>query len=254
MDKQLLFSSGIIFIFMQAANANPVSLRATITGGGGDGRCTISVSVDHSAEVDVSGDLGLLTTTGGQPATWRRFQCNAPMPRQPVDFRFVRIEGRGSMRLLQDPRSTGGRTVVQITDPQSGRGNYTFDLQWRGPGGGGWQPGPPVPPGPPRPPLPPPGSGAGPGGLPMGRAIQICQDSVTDRLNRDGYQYVAFERTLPDPNPGHDYWISGGVNGKRGFRTERFSFSCSVDARWGRVRSVDVQRRDSRFGAYGDTQ
>ena len=235
MNKPILLTAVVLSALIQAAPANPVSRRATITGSGGNGRCTIEVSVDHAAEVEISGDTGLLTTTAGQPAAWRRFQCNAPLPRNPVDFRFGGVNGRGTVRLIQDPRSTGGRAVVQITDPQGGRASYAFDLQWRGPGGGGgggWTPGSPSP-----------SPGHGPGGFPMARAIQICQDSVTDRLKRDGYSYITFERTIPDNNPGRNDWVTGRVNAKRGFGTTRFSFSCSVDFRSGRVRSVDVSRR-----------
>jgi hypothetical protein len=223
----------ILSVFVPAAHANPVSRRATITAGGGNGRCTIEVSVDHSAEVEVSGDMGLLTTTGGQPATWRRFQCNAPLPRNPHDFRFVKTNGRGTVRLVEDPRDTRGRVVVRIHDPQGGRANYTFDLQWGGGfgGGGGWAPGYPGP----RP-------GHGPGGFPMARAIRLCQDSVTDRLNRDGYSLVSFERTISDNHPGPHDWISGTARATRRFENKRFSFSCSVDSSAGRVRYVDVRR------------
>ena len=77
----------------------------------------------------------------------------------------------------------------------------------------------------------------------MARAIRICQDAVTDRLNRNGYPYVTFERTIPDNTPGRHDWVTGAVNGKQGFRAERFLFSCSVDFSSGRVRSVDVRRR-----------
>jgi len=239
-NKFIFLSTAILGVLMPVAQANPVSRRATLTGGGGNGRCTIEVSVDDSAEVEVSGDMGLLTTISGQPAEWRRFQCNAPLPPKPVDFRFVRIGGRGAIRLIQDPRSTGGRAVIHIDDPQRSRGVYTFDLQWRGPGGGGWTPGPP----PPQPGhWPSPGSGAGPGGFPTARAIRLCQDSVTTRLNRDGYHYVNFDRTSPVDNPGRHDWIKGTASGKRGFGTTWFSFSCSVDFGSGRVRSVDVWQR-----------
>ncbi len=223
MNKQIFLSAAILSAFIQPAHANPVSRRATITGGGGNGRCTIEVRVDHAAEVEISGDLGLLTTTAGQAADWRRFQCNAPPPHRPDDFRFVRVAGRGAFRLTQDPRSTGGRAVIQITDPQAGRANYTFDLEWRERGGGGWTPEPPR-------------------GIPIG-AIRACQDSVTDRLNRDGYFYVTFDRTVPDNNPGRNGRVSGRVSAKRGFGTTRFGFACSVDFRSGWVRSVDVSRR-----------
>ncbi len=77
----------------------------------------------------------------------------------------------------------------------------------------------------------------------MAKAIRVCQDSVTDRLNRDGFPYVTFERTVPDDGPGRNDWVIGTVSGRRGYETTRFSFSCSVDFSAGRVRSVDVRRR-----------
>src|ERR1700733_9506228 len=248
MKNPIFLGAAILAMLLPAAHANPVSRRAAITGGGGNGRCTIEVSVDHSAEVEVSGDLGLLTTVAGQPAGWRGFQCNVPLPSNPVDFRFVKTGGRGAVRLIQDPRSTRGRAVVRIDDPQGGRASYTFDLQWRGtagggrgpgPGpGGGWTPGPQPPP-----PGQWPGSGPGPGGFPIAKAIRTCHNSVTERLNGYGYSSVAFERTIPDDNPGRHDWVTGTVAAKRWFGTTWFSFSCSVDFNSGRVRSVDVQRR-----------
>ena len=241
MNKQLFLATAILAALVPAAQSNPIPRRATITGGGGNGRCTIEVTVDGSAEIEISGDSGLLTTISGQPATWRRFQCNFPMPRNPVDFRFARIDGKGTVRLLQEPRSTGGRAVVRINDPKSGRGTYAFDLQWRGSAGGGWTPGPPSPPpsGPPGPPE----HWPAPGDSQIARTVRACQDSVTDRLNQDGYQYVRFQRTIPDDNPGRHDWVTGTASAKRGYGTSWFSFSCSVDFNSGRVRSVDVRRR-----------
>ena len=219
MSHQIFVSAAILFVLVQTAGANPVSRRATITGGGGNGRCTVQVSVDHSAEVEISGDMGLLTTIAGQPASWRRFQCNAPLPSNPTDFRFLKTQGRGTMQMVQDPRRTGGRAVIHIADTQGGRSDYTFELHWRGLGGG-WGP----------------GSG-------MGRAMEACQDSVTHRLNGDGYRYVAFDRMMPADNSGRNDWITGRASGTRDFRTTHFSFSCSVDIRTGTVRWVDVRRR-----------
>jgi hypothetical protein len=80
-------------------------------------------------------------------------------------------------------------------------------------------------------------------GFPMTRAIRMCQDSVANRLTRDGYRYVVFERTIPDNGPGRHDRVLGTATAKRGFRDNRFSFSCSVDFRAGRVRAVTVHRR-----------
>lgn len=107
--------------------------RATITGNGGDqGKCTIEVRVDIAADVEVSGDMGRIRTLSGQPSNWVRFECSSPLPRNPVDFRFRGIDGRGNVQLVRDPQSTRGTAVVRIEDPKGGSEGYTFDLEWRG--------------------------------------------------------------------------------------------------------------------------
>ena len=115
--------------------------RASITGGGGNGKCTIEVVVDGVAIVEISGDQGRLITTSGQPSEWRRFQCNQRMPLDPYDFRFRGIDGRGHVSLERDPHQNRGVVAVRIEDTQGGREGYTFDLEWRGgddrPGGNG---------------------------------------------------------------------------------------------------------------------
>jgi hypothetical protein len=110
--------------------------RAEIRGGGGDGKCTIEVEVDGVAEVEIIGDTARLRTLAGQPAMWRRFVCNQPMPRNPYGFRFQGIDGRGRQELVRDP-GNGGAAVVRIEDRRGGREGYTFDIEWRGGGGGG---------------------------------------------------------------------------------------------------------------------
>ena len=213
--------------------AQDFTRRADMMGGGGRdaGKCTIEVDVDGSAEISVSGDSGRLNTLSGQPAVWRRFQCSGPIPRNPGDFRFQGIDGRGRVTLARDPRNNRGVAVVRIDDPQGGREGYTFDLEWRG-SNGGWAPAPPPPP-------------PGPGGpnFPVSRAIRMCQDGVQEKLFHDGYKYVDFVQTNPDNRPGRNDWITGLVTGKRGPGTTRFSFECSVDFSSGRIRSVDVNRR-----------
>lgn len=153
--------------------------RATPSGRGGDGKCTIEVDVDDAAEVEVSGDVGVLRTLEGQTAVWRRFECNGPLPSNPGDFRFRGIDGRGNVYLVRDPRSSRGRAVVRIEDPKGGREGYTFDLEWRGSTGGVWRDddGPP--------PLGRYGGGRDGGAYsPASRAIRICEEAVVSRIRR----------------------------------------------------------------------
>lgn len=112
--------------------------RAFIRGGNPDrGKCTIEVVVDGAADVEVRGDSAVLRNLSGQPPQWRRFECTAPMPSNPANFRFSGVDGRGRQTLIHDPRD-GGVAVVRIEDPDNGSEGYTFDLTWSGgyPGGG----------------------------------------------------------------------------------------------------------------------
>jgi len=112
------------------------SYRAQIRGGGGDrGKCTIEVEVDGVAEIEIQGDQGRMRTLSGTPSSWRRMECNQPLPPNPNDFHFSGVDGRGRQTLLRDPSNNRGTAVVRIEDPQGGREGYTFDIEWRGTGG-----------------------------------------------------------------------------------------------------------------------
>jgi hypothetical protein len=138
MKRCLLF----LFVLGMVANAQRDTMRARITGDRGDrGKCTLEVVVDTAADVEFTGDTGRLITVAGNPANWVRIDCSEPMPRDPQEFRFRGIDGRGDVRLIRDPRSNRGIAVVHIEDRKGGREGYTFDLEWRGGsnyGGGGF--------------------------------------------------------------------------------------------------------------------
>ena len=133
MSKRIIPAVALFALFAVDASAQFATMRATITGSRGDeGKCTIEVRVDVSAEVEVSGETGRIRTLGGQPANWVRLECSAPLPRNPSDFRFKGIDGRGRVELIRDPQSNRGTAVVRIDDPKGGSEGYTFDLLWRG--------------------------------------------------------------------------------------------------------------------------
>src|SRR6185312_12273821 len=85
--------------------AQNLQRTATMRGGGNgrDGKCTIEVVVDGAADVEIRGNNAVLHNLSGQPAEWRRFECNAVMPPNPVNFRFQGIDGRGRQSLIRDP-------------------------------------------------------------------------------------------------------------------------------------------------------
>ena len=114
------------------ASAQSYERRADITGGGdrNQGKCTIEVVVDGSAEVEIRGDHALLRNLAGQPPSWRRFVCNMPMPLNPIGFRFAGVDGRGRQALVRAPEH-GDPAVIRIDDPPSGAEGYTFDVFWQ---------------------------------------------------------------------------------------------------------------------------
>jgi hypothetical protein len=223
--------------------------QATMVGGGGPdrGKCTIEVVVDDVAQVEIRGATAWLRTVSGQPAQWRRFECNGALPPNPVDFRFAGVDGRGRQMLVRDPRSNGGTAVVQIEDKDGGAEGYTFDIFWGGFGGG-----------------PGPGPGVGRPDDPMYRpnyrdsdyyrryrhgfgvdeAVSLCQQAVLRQATRRfRTNDVHFHRTSIDDGPGRQDWVVGTLDVHRRAGEERFRFSCSVDFESGRIRSADIDPR-----------
>jgi hypothetical protein len=222
------------------AQAPPQERRAALAGGNpnGPGKCTIEIVADLSAEVEIRGDRAILRTTGGYPAQWRRFQCNVPLPENPVNFRFEGIDGRGSQQMRQ-AAGAGRPAIIRVDDPRPGTEGYTFDIIWNGAAG------------PPPPPPPPPG-GRGrdfgrPGPFQADDAIHACQDAVVDQAaRRNQLRGFTFRGTRIDDGPGRNDWVIGFFDVRRGRDSEAYRFSCSVDFGGRRVRSVDFDRVDAR--------
>lgn len=121
-----------VLIFGVAVHAQSQSLRATITGGDGNGKCTFEVEVDGAAEIEIRGDQGSIRTLEGRAAQWRRLTCTQPLPNNPGQFQFKGVDGRGQQKLVRDPNSSGGVAVIRIQDSQGGSERYTGDMEWIG--------------------------------------------------------------------------------------------------------------------------
>src|SRR5438105_2568989 len=190
-----------------ALHAQSSSRTASRSGFRGDhGKCTIEVNVDGVAEIEIQGDRGNLHTLTGAPAQWVRFECNDTLPRQPDDFKFSGVDGRGRQSLIRDPRGNRGVAVIRIEDNKGGREGYTFDIEWRGfanssinngrfgeneRGGFGG------------------GNGGGNSDAGAGRAIEVCKDAARDRANRQyGYRNIEFGRVSIEDNRGRNDSVS----------------------------------------------
>ncbi|MEQ1946344.1 MAG: hypothetical protein ABL995_04100 [Bryobacteraceae bacterium] len=236
--------------------------RASITGNPNDtrGKCTIEAVIDTVVEIEIRGDTAMMYNVGGgQPPRWVRFQCSAPMPLVPANFRFRGVDGRGQQSLVRPPVN-GDTAVIRIEDPRGGTEGYTFDMEWDGAGpvpnggnrggfggnrggfgnnqgGAGNNPG---------------GFGNNQGGFGKGRgvnrrmtaeeAVQICEDAVIDQaLDRLRVPAIVLRRTAIDDGPGRRDWVIGNFETRRGRDRDIYRFQCSVDFDSGRVRSADFQ-------------
>ena len=218
--------------------------QALITGRPGSPKCTLEVEVDVVADVEIRGTMARLHTLSGSPATWRRFECNVPMPPAPANFRFRGIDGRGRQTLIGDPLNSGV-AVVRIEDPKPGREGYTFDLEWdgaMGPGGPGYVPPqavyPPVAPG-----------GGRDRRFEADDAIRRCADAAQDQLRRNGYADLRVTDAKMDGEAGRGDWIYGKLIGRRGPAQESFGFACPVDFQNRSIGPVNVRPSDD--GYYG---
>jgi hypothetical protein len=225
-----------VLTLVAALEAQSSSRTATRTGVRGErGKCTIEVNVDGVAEIEIQGDRGILHTLTGAPAQWVRFECSDTLPRQPDDFKFSGVDGRGRQSLLRDPRGNRGVAVIRIEDPKGGSEGYTFDLDWRGYANSSINNGrfgedrrDPFDR----------NSDAG-----AGRAIEVCKDAVRERANRQyGYRNIDFGRVDIEDNRGRKDSVRGRFIYKRGFSQEEFEFACSLDLASGRVRNVELKR------------
>jgi hypothetical protein len=232
-------------------SAQTFQRKATIVNGGGrdQGQCTVEVTVDGSAQVEIRGDNATLRNIKGQPPQWRRFECTAPVPASPTNFQLAPRAGRGSEVLVREPRN-GGSAIVQIEDPQDAQDVYAFDLYWgdrgdrRGPVSGlddrrddrqfrndG------------------PDRDSGRRRFTDTEAVQACKDSVRDQaVRRFGTQNIDFLRTAMDDNPGRRDWVTGELAVRRRFRRDNvYHFSCSVNFDTGQLRSARIDQFESQY-------
>ncbi|MCZ2149280.1 MAG: hypothetical protein LC126_16085 [Bryobacterales bacterium] len=97
-----------------------------------DGRCVLRVRVDDEIDVELRGNSVLLRTITGRPGKDEGSECSQPLPAGGfTKFNFRGIDGRGEVRLVQEPRLGNNWTaIVAIRDKKGGDEGYTFELSW----------------------------------------------------------------------------------------------------------------------------
>jgi len=87
--------------------------------------------VDQEAVISCREKSCTFMTTQGGPVTAAEVKFSRPLPNRSVDVRLEQAQGRGEIRLIEQPRESNHFTArVSIRDPQEGAGEYSFVLSW----------------------------------------------------------------------------------------------------------------------------
>ncbi len=91
-----------------------------------------SGSVDETEIIYVHGDQVQDRTVRGKGVSDENVDFAGRLPRRPVLVTLRDWDGRGEVRVVQQPRPDNDFTAaVRIHDPQPGQGHYRFTLAWR---------------------------------------------------------------------------------------------------------------------------
>jgi len=95
--------------------------------------------VDRQATISCRAKSCVAATLNGMPVADAQFKFSRPLPNHAVDVRLEQPEGRGEIRLVEQPSERNQYTArVLIRDLHSGSGEYSFVLTW--PRGAGKEP------------------------------------------------------------------------------------------------------------------
>ena len=268
-SKHLLFlpSASAIALMVVALQLPALAqvIDARMTGKAGDeGKCTFEVVVQGAADVQIRGSQGRIVTEAGNPAQWRRLDCNEPLPYNPGNFKFKGIDGHGQQSLAAVPNSNNGVAVIHIVNNSNKNEGYTGEIEWKGGSGAGWNP-------------PPANTGGYSGGHETARwnngwndaddaswnggsysnwnsagsgmaaAAQACQDYVARRVSREHAEVVNVQ-VLPETvtvrqGDGGLVRVKGqGQYTSNGGASGGFEFRCEYDTQTGQIANSGYHR------------
>jgi len=98
-----------------------------------DGWFEFSGRVDQTVILRIHDDDVWAETRRGRPLADPRYRFSQALPQIPLrDLQVERLDGRGEVRLLEQPSGSNHYTaVVLIHDPEGGADQYRFRLRWR---------------------------------------------------------------------------------------------------------------------------
>lgn len=125
------FAVAAVFALLRADEQVTVRHARNWQAGASEGWCAIKVRVDGEAEFALRGETLTIRTNTGEAARDTGSECTTLLPRNVENFRFKGVDGRGDVRLLEEPTARNNwMAVVRIRDSKSGAEEYHFRLEW----------------------------------------------------------------------------------------------------------------------------
>jgi hypothetical protein len=88
-------------------------------------------SVDDKVNVVIRGRNATTNTVSGQMTTDDHAYFNGRLPRENVQVRVDKNDGRGSVFVLQQPnRRNNWTAIIRVVDNKGGRDRYRFTVSW----------------------------------------------------------------------------------------------------------------------------
>ncbi len=87
--------------------------------------------VDGNVMVNCQAKECVATAAAGSPVADQHFKFSRALPNRDVDVSLVEAQGRGEIRLVEQPSERNKYTArVSVHDPEAGAGEYSFILVW----------------------------------------------------------------------------------------------------------------------------
>jgi hypothetical protein len=88
--------------------------------------------VDDRIHLVISGTDVEIRTLSGRDTTDISYSFTMPLPRADVTVRVVKIEGRGTAAVIQQPSDENGyQAIVEVVDRASGARDYQLEIIWQ---------------------------------------------------------------------------------------------------------------------------
>jgi hypothetical protein len=99
--------------------------------GGGNAKLDWSGRVDDVVRLEIQGRNVRSYAMSGQPLSNVRFNFSEALPRRAVNVTVDRRDGRGDVRVIQQPnRSNNFTAIIEVRDTRGGADNYSLDVNW----------------------------------------------------------------------------------------------------------------------------